>query len=361
MSLLAACRRTFFAVATVLLVSGCTNLPFYWQAARGQLDLLSRRVPVEEALADESLDEAVRGALQTAWEARRFAAGDLGLPDNKSYTTYADLERPYVVWNVFAAPEFSVYPKTWCFPFAGCVGYRGYFAEDNARREMEKLRDAGYDTYYGGVAAYSTLGRFADPIMNTMLQRNPTRTAALIFHELAHQKLYRPSDSTFSESFASFVEREGVRRWLDAREGGEDYAAYLDSLRYQREFSELVVAARARLAELYALDLEAADMRERKALEIERLRTDYASLKASWDGYEGYDGWFRRDLNNAHLATVSTYHRWVPAFRQLLHETDGDLDVFYARAQALADLDDASLEAAMSDLLAADEAGPGRR
>ncbi len=304
-------RRAAACCALVLLCSGCSNLGFYWQAARGQLDLMSRRVPVEEVLADESVSEELRDSLRVAFEARRFASSELSLPDNDSYRTYAELERSHVVWNVFAAPEFSVQPKTWCFPFAGCVAYRGYFREENAIREADKLRREGYDTYYGGVAAYSTLGRFADPIMSTMLQRDRVRTVALIFHELAHQQVYRPSDSAFSESFASFVEREGVRRWLDAQARGDEFDRYLRSLRYQREFSELVVTARERLAGIYASEVADAVKRERKAAALVRLRDDYAQVKRRWGGYAGYDSWFSRDLNNAHLATVSTYHRWV--------------------------------------------------
>lgn len=322
------------------LLGGCSSAAFYLQAACGQLDILTRRVPIEEALADDNLPDEVRSRLATAYAARRFAAANLALPDNDSYQTYADVERPYVLWNVFAAPEFSVEPRTWCFPFAGCVGYRGYFAEDAARAEVKRLQRKGFDAYHGGVGAYSTLGRFDDPILSTMLAGDEIRTVSVIFHELAHQVVYRPSDTPFSESFASFVEREGVRRYLAAQEQDGDYASYALGLDYQEQFAQLIRRARDGLARLYAQPLAAADMRARKAAALDQLRRDYAVLRQSWGGFDGYDPWFDRELNNAHLASVNSYTQWVGAFGQLLREAGGDLSTFYTQVQALAKADD---------------------
>ncbi|MEO1575104.1 MAG: aminopeptidase, partial [Pseudomonadota bacterium] len=210
-------RRALFVLGTLLLaltlvsaLGGCARTAFYWQAARGQWALVRDREPVDEVLAGDSLAPALRAKLELAYDARQFAAAELGLPDNKSYQTYVQLDRPHVLWNVIAAPEFSVDPKVFCFPFAGCVSYRGFFKEAAAQRETERLQNEGYDAFYGGVGAYSTLGRFADPILSSMLNRSDAEVVAVMFHELAHQVVYRPSDSPFSESFASFVEREGV-------------------------------------------------------------------------------------------------------------------------------------------------------
>lgn len=338
------------ALLLLPLLGGCASAKFYWQAACGQLELLSRRVPVDEVLADESVPETVRTRLAAAHDARQFAARELALPDNDSYQTYADLERPYALWNVFAAPEFSVEPETWCFPFAGCVAYRGYFREAHAGGEVARLQRRGLDAYYAGVGAYSTLGRFADPILNTMLAGDELRTVATIFHELAHQIVYRPSDAPFSESFASFVEREGVRRYLAARDRDSDYARYERSIEYQEAFAALVVGAREGLAEVYARPQDEVAMRAAKTGAFAQLKADYEALKVRWGGYAGYDRWFARDLNNAHLVSVSTYNQWVAAFSQLLAEHDGDLPAFYAAVRTLAEEDDAGVVARLSAL-----------
>ena len=338
------------ALAIGVGLNGCTRAAFYLQAARGQLDLVSRRVPVEEALADTTIDAQLRERLRLAYDARQFAARSLALPDNKSYLTYVQLDRPYVLWNVIAAPQFSVEPLTWCFPFAGCVSYRGYFREQAARAETERLVADGYDAFYGGVGAYSTLGRFADSILSSMLGGDEVSTIAVIFHELAHQVVYRPSDSPFSESFASFVEREGVRRYLAARDRSADYASYVENLGRREEFAELVQTARAALAEVYGRTLDEASMRAAKEQAIAQLRLDYAALKQRWGGYAGYDGWFGRDLNNAHLASVSTYNQWVSAFDRWLADLDGDLPRFYAEVAALADADDDTVQSTLDAL-----------
>ena len=207
------------------------------QAARGQWALVRDREPVAEVLAGDALSPELRAKLELAYDARQYAARELGLPDNRSYETYVQLDRPHVLWNVIAAPEFSVHPKTFCFPFAGCVSYRGYFREAAAQKELKRLQDDGYDAFYGGVGAYSTLGRFADPILSSMLTRADVEVAAVLFHELAHQVVYRPSDSSFSESFASFVEREGVKRYLEARERSDDFARYTAALDRREDFA----------------------------------------------------------------------------------------------------------------------------
>ncbi|MFK7888248.1 MAG: aminopeptidase [Gammaproteobacteria bacterium] len=331
------------AAAGTLTLGGCARTAFYWQAARGQWELVREREPVAEVLAGDTLDPLLRERLALAFEARVFASESLGLPDNKSYRTYVQLDRPHVLWNVVAAPEFSVDPQTYCFPFAGCVSYRGFFREAAAREETERLQAEGLDAFYGGVGAYSTLGRFADPILSSMLSGDELSVIALIFHELAHQVVYRPSDSPFSESFATFVEREGLRRFLLDAGRSADYEKYLNAEARREDFAALVSSARDQLREVYAQSLGAEQKRERKRAAIDALRARYAKVKSSWGGYAGYDGWFSRELNNAHLATVSTYNQWVGAFGALLAEHDGDLPAFYAAVEALAKQDDAAV------------------
>ena len=212
--------RIWIPILVLAVVAGCQSLAYYTQAVGGHFDVLSRARPVSDWLADPATPPELRARLETARHIREFASKSLGLPDNGSYLSYASIDRPYVVWNVFAAPELSVEPKLECFPFAGCVSYRGFYSEDDARRHAERLREAGYDVYVGGVPAYSTLGWTDDPLLSTFIRYPDAQLARLVFHELAHQLVYVKNDTTFNESFAVTVEEEGVRRWLEAESPG---------------------------------------------------------------------------------------------------------------------------------------------
>ncbi|NNF16610.1 MAG: aminopeptidase [Gammaproteobacteria bacterium] len=336
----------------VLMLGGCSSLAYYTQAARGHFDLMSRRVPIDELLTTPEVAPTLKEKLSVALEARDFASANLALPDNKSYRTYADLERPFVLWNVFATPEFSVAAKQWCYWFVGCLSYRGYFSEDKARAVGTQLRANGYDVFVGGVAAYSTLGRFADPLLNTMVDREVLYIPEIMFHELAHQRVYRAGDSEFSESLASFVQQEGVLRWLEARNDTAGMAEYRLAISRERDFVNLLIGARSALQKLFASELEPAAMRAGKAAVFDQLQTDYRILKtAQWGGYTGYDRWFDRKLNNAHLATISTYHRLIPAFRVVLDDVGGDMEVFFQRCAQLAKLNDETLRKRLDALL----------
>ncbi|HEY8519399.1 MAG TPA: aminopeptidase [Gammaproteobacteria bacterium] len=327
--LLAACA----AMATA--VSGCA-LPFYWQAVGGQLELLRKRTPIDRLLADPNLDPELRAQLESVAEIRTFAVEALGLPDNDSYTTYADLGRPYVVWNVVATEEFSVQPVRWCFPIAGCVAYRGFFEREKAERFRARLERRGYDTYAGGASAYSTLGYFDDPVLNTMIGGGPVNVASLLFHELAHQRLYVKSDSAFSEAFATVVEEYGTELWLRERGDLDGLEQYKRRLRHRADFADLVTRQQARLQEIYASDLTDEQKREAKRLAFEKMREEYAALKQEWGGATDYDAWFAQPLNNATLASVATYRRWLPGLRWQLEEQG--LMAFYASAEQLAEL-----------------------
>lgn len=327
------------AAAAVLLagLGACSNVGYYAQSVSGQLDVWRRCRPIEGLLEDPQAPDDLKGRLADVLALREFATRELHLPDNGSYRKYADLGRPYVLWNVFAAPEFSTELKTWCFPFAGCVRYRGYFSRDQAERFADGLRKEGYDVYVGGVPAYSTLGWFKDPVLNTFLGYSKPRLAEFLFHELAHQELYVKGDTEFNESFATAVAREGVRRWLAAT-GSADPSDVEKVERRREQWVALVLAYRRRLEALYASGASDSDKREEKAHILESLREGYLRLKKSWDGYDGYDRWFARDLNNAKLGSVAAYTRLVPAFQRLLAEEKGDLARFYEEARALGNL-----------------------
>jgi predicted aminopeptidase len=276
-------------------------------------------------MARPETDESLRRRLDYANRARDFAMTDLGLPDNGSYRSYADLGRPYATWNLFAAPEFSVEPRRWCFPIAGCVTYRGYFDERRAARAAARLARRGFDVHVGPAIAYSTLGHLRDPLLNTMLSHGDRELAALIFHELAHQAVYAPGDSDFSEAFATVVEIEGLRRWLAAGAGGGTIADFVRARRRQEAVADAMIESRARLAAIYAGAADEEAMRAVKAAELGRLRETLAAAGLAHAGV----------LNNARLAAAAAYHRCVPALTAELARLGNDLPAFYSAMEPL--------------------------
>ncbi|MBV8031512.1 MAG: aminopeptidase [Betaproteobacteria bacterium] len=314
--------RFAFLLLLLPFIAGCETLGYYSQAIGGQLGILSAARPVDAWLADPSTPEPLRAKLRTSQQIRDFASRELGLPDNASYRSYADLHRPYAVWNVFAAPEFSTEPRQECFPITGCVAYRGFFSEEAARRHAEDLRARGYDVYVGGVAAYSTLGWFNDPLLSTFIGAPDAQLARLIFHELAHQLVYAPSDTTFNESFAVTVEEAGVRRWLSAQGRLEDLKAFEALQDRRRVLAERVKATREQLAAVYVQALPEDEKRKRKAEEYARLRAQYPGIVPE-------------QPNNAFLASVALYNELVPQLEALLRES-GSLPAFYDKAREIA-------------------------
>jgi predicted aminopeptidase len=344
-------RRLLLFAALAPLVCGCGTARYYSQAVTGHLDLMRRASPIEEQIARDAYPAALKARLQTVLRIREFAGRELGLPDNGSYKSYADLGRQYVAWNVFAAPEFSIEPVRYCFPFAGCVGYRGYFAEADAQAESAALRARGYDAHVGGVPAYSTLGWFDDPVLSTFIHYPDAELARLMFHELAHQLLYVKNDTRFNESFATTVEQAGVERWL-AQDGSERERATHDrSQRMKREFVGLILKYRGILEEYYRRDLPLEEKRLGKAQRFAEMEREYAELKLAWGGFAGYDRWFSAKPNNATLASVALYTELVPALRALLAREGSDLPRFYAAAKKLAKLSQEEREARLDSLL----------
>jgi predicted aminopeptidase len=340
--------RVLFPGVLFLLLNGCTSISYYSQLASGQMQLLRAREPVSSVIADPARDQKLRIHLEQSQKARTFASRQLHLPDNQSYRLYADIGRPFVVWNVFVTPEFSLKPVNHCFPIAGCVAYRGYYSQSAARGEAALQRLQGMDVSIGGVEAYSTLGWFNDPIISSMMGWGDERLATLIFHELAHQRVYVKDDTEFNESFATFVEQEGTRQWRAYRHLPPDNYA---QARQRDQFTELVLETRARLEKLYALPLPTKQMRQRKAAEFERLRSEYRQLRDSqWAGDKRYDAWIHAPMNNARLLPFGLYDQWVPAFDALFHQVDGDWPRFYAAAEKLGGLPTDERKAALKTL-----------
>ncbi len=333
-----------------LLLAACNSVAYYGQAISGQMQLLILRQPISKLIEEPATSSTLRQRLQSVANMRAFASRELALPDNPSYTSYVDLKRPYVIWNVFAAPEFSLAPKQWCYPIAGCVSYRGYFSEVRARTYAAKLHRKGFDTEVAGISAYSTLGWFSDPLLNTMLSRSETQLAGTLFHELAHQQLYAKNDTRFNESFAVTVELEGIRRWLQDQGKVNQFRDYLQSLKRKRQFIALVQGAHAKLEKLYVQDRSETEKRTAKAAIFQQLKTDYRQLKKGWNNYRGYDAWFNRKLTNASLVPISSYYDYVPAFQALLRRSRNNLAAFYRAARRIAEQTPADRKATLMQL-----------
>ena len=316
---------------------GCSSLRYYAQAVSGHTKLLLQRKSVEEAIERADLDPNFRQKLSLTRTIRAFA-GEAGLDTGDAYTTYVETGQPYVVWNVFAAPEFSGSMKQFCFPIVGCAAYKGYFKKDDAVLAAADLSAQGYDVYVGGVAAYSTLGWFSDPILDSFLIRTDSQLAALIFHELAHRELYVKGDSQFNESFATTVERFLLEKWLRAEHRLDELNEYESARQRQTQVLDLVREARSNLTHVYNANTSLDEKRKGKAREIEALRSRYRQIRENWQGHDDYHEWMTTDLNNAKPGTLSTYHDWVDSFDVLLAEENHHIPAFIKKAKTLASL-----------------------
>ena len=342
-----------------LFLTGCESLGYYSQLLEGQWSVWSQRQAIDSLLKDSSLEPSLKARLHKVKVIRQYAVDALFLPDNDSYRYFSDLKRPFVVWNVFATEEFSVEGKRWCFPVAGCVSYRGYFTEEAAKNYAHSLEGEGYDTYVAGIKAYSTLGWFGDPVLNTFLYQDEVHLAGLIFHELAHQLLYVAGDTEFNESFATTVEMIGISRWLQHRDTirTDDRATNLSERlnsqkireKYTRDqaihqdFVTMILATRGRLEALYRgegrTESSIPKLREEKRnILVQLLVDDYPDFKARWGNYTQYDQWFlgstsSSSLNNAKLSTVYSYQKWVPAFQVILASCENRLNCFYSEVE----------------------------
>ena len=346
-------RKWAIAIALILIVvavSGCQTLSFYGQAIKGQYQLMAYRQTVEKLVADSRTPARLKSQLELLQKLRSFADKELKLPVDGHYAKYADVHQPFVVWNVEAAPEFSMEPKTWWYPVVGSLAYRGYFSERHATNYGASLRHKGYDVFVGGVEAYSTLGWFKDPVLNTFIFNPEPDLAETVFHELGHQRVFARSDTDFNEAFATTVGEEGARRWLRAKGNKTAHDNYLGQLRRTRQFVGLSMRTRQRLEALYGderteegkinatkkkRDVPPAQLRQEKQRILDQLQQDYADLKKQWAGDTGYDAWFARQVNNAQLNSVAAYYDLVPGFEHLLESNGGDLDKFYAAAERL--------------------------
>ncbi|PLX77017.1 MAG: aminopeptidase, partial [Desulfuromonas sp.] len=333
-------------------VAACSDFGYYSQGIGGHLSMMAKRQSIEKIVVDPSNPERLRHELQLVLDIRSFAETDLAMPVGESFSTYADIRRSYAVWNVVAAPAYSLAPKEWCFPFTGCLPYRGYFSRDRAELFADSLRQRGLDVYTYGVPAYSTLGWFNDPVLNTFVDYPEWALAGLIFHEMAHQMVYAESDGDFNEAFASAVEGEGVKRWLNDNRSLEEQKEYALFQQRQGDFLDLVASTREELLDCFdgRMNGSSAEREECKQHAFSGMRKAHRELKQEWGGYSGYDDWFAGGLNNARFLSSHTYRFHLDAFAELLRRNGNDLPAFYRAAQRLAALPSVERQVALADL-----------
>lgn len=340
--------RWLAAVIAASAVTGCTSISYYAQSLEGHVKIMAARENVGKLIHNPATPEPLRAKLTSASAIRRFATDELALPENNSYRSYVDIGREAVTWAVFAAPQYSLTPRTWCFPVFGCVPYRGYFDRKSAAESADELHGEGMDVYITGVTAYSTLGWSSDPLLSTMLRQDDTYLASLVFHELAHQRVYVNDDSAFNEAFAVAVETTGVRKWLRAVGDLAGLRRYEADRKRRADFLRLLAKTRDELQQVYENPRPPEQMAAAKAATIEKLRMRYRHMRdRGWAGYRGYDAWFDAPINNAKLAATAVYGEQVPAFLRLFDLCSGDYPRFYASVQRIGGLPKSSRAAAL--------------
>ncbi len=326
--------RLLFALLLLILPS-CSTIKFYAGGMAGQFDILTQHRPVEAVIKDPATTTTLRQRLQLTVEMRRFASETLGLPAAQVYDHYRDLQRPHVTWVVFAAPEFSTEPKTWSYPVLGKLEYRGFFNEPDARKLVAQLKHEGLDTAMGGVDAYSTLGYFRDPLLNTFILDPEPELAELLFHELTHRKLFLSGDTEFNEAFATATGQAGAKRWLRSQGKLKELAAYEKALQQQAVFTNEVLQTRAELKKLYASKRSVSSMREEKQRLLTSLKTRVISMP-ELASQKGYTNWVNQPINNARISAISAYELLSPAFTHLLEvECQGDFPTFFTQVHSM--------------------------
>ena len=318
----------------LLSISACSTLGYYAQSAKGHLELIQKQRPIPQLLNDPKLSPQRKKTLNLVQEIRQFAHERLKLPNNGSYTKFAELHRPAVTWNLVLTPRYSIVPAQWCFPLIGCIAYKGYFSKSRALREVTKFSQLPYDLYLAPSTAYSTLGWFKDPVVSPMLDQGIIITAETIFHELAHQQVYHKSDSDFNEAFATAVGQAGTRLWL-AEKHPENLAAYNNYLRKQQQFTQLLLDTIQELDQFYQSEQTPQNYALGKQQRIQKLKSNYQKLKQSWQGDTRYDAWFDKPINNARLALLGVYYQSVPHFAKQLQRHNYNFKAFYQEMNRL--------------------------
>ena len=330
--------KNIVLLTLVFMISGCTSLNYYTQSVQGQFEVIQKRQNISKLLDENNISDALRNKLNTVLVLREFSIRQLSLPDNDSYLSYSDLERNYVIWNIFATEEFSLDPMKWCYLIVGCLNYRGYFSESDARQHATELEKQGNDVYLGGVSAYSTLGWFDDPVLNTMLRWSDIRLATVMFHELAHQQLYIKNDTEFNEAYADAVAYIGVTKWLAQSPDKGLLKEYEQSQHQEKQFIRLVMKYKSLLSDGYQSTENEDVKREQKKELLQQMTSEFNNISQAWTT-NGYQKWFSEGINNAKLAAIVTYRKYVPSFIEIYEKLDKDLTRFYSLSKFLSRCD----------------------
>lgn len=356
--------RHLISIPLLLLLCGCADFGYYWHSTRGHLAVMEQRVYIEDLLEDPQTTAELRERLLLVKDIRRFSVERLALPENASYLRYVELDRPYLIQNLFAAPEFSTRLHRWCYPVIGCASYRGYFDEERLTAYVEELEASGLEIYIGKVPAYSTLGWFDDPVLSSFINWPDYRLAGLLFHELTHQQIYIDDDTTFNESLASAVQMVGTELWLQYRGQQDELESLSRWFRYRAEVIELIESTRARLNKIYETDNSDADKRQAKAEEFAQARAAHRVIASKHGVTGGFSGWFAGELNNAKVGSVAAYNAQMPAFINMLRAHELDFAAFYKYVEAVAALEKPARDRCLQDWerqFAHSEACPGNR
>ena len=330
--------RVLLLLLLLPLLTSCANLGYYWHTAKGHMAIMDKRVVINDLLTDPELDPTLKQRLELVKKIRRFAIDRLALPESGSYTVYVQLDRPYALQNLFAAPEFSTRLLSWCYPFAGCTNYRGFYEQQRLDDFVKTLKVDNNDVHIGNVPAYSTLGWFDDPVLSSFIDWPDHRLAGLLFHELTHQRIYIDDDSKFNESLATAVQQAGIRLWLSRHQQTEVLEKFDRSLKYRRDVVLLIESARNQLSELYSSDLSDESKRQGKQETFTRIRQQYQDISIKHNYRDGFARWFKAELNNAKLGSVSTYNALIPAFVSMIEAHDNDFERFFDYAEKIGDM-----------------------
>ena len=339
--------RTFFLLTFLLLLGACSELGYYWQTTNGHMVLMNKRVDIEVMLEDPELEPKLRQRLLLVRAIRLFSVEALSLPESPSYSKYVQLDRPYVLQNLFAAPEFSTSLHVWCYPIAGCAGYRGYYDENLLAEYAGQLKAQNFDTHISNVPAYSTLGWFDDPVLSSFIYWPDYRLAGLLFHELTHQRIFVKNDTQFNESLAVAVQQAGTGLWLRSSHRSSQQEEFKRWIEYQQEVIELIEATRARLAELYRGGTSATTKRDQKRVIFADARQSYSRLALRLNYRGGYENWFAGELNNAKLGSVAAYYAHIPAFLAILKARNFDFSAFFDTVEVISEMDKTERDACL--------------
>jgi len=329
----------FFCFTFILLLSACSDLGYYWDMTRGHLALMNKRVDIDDMLKQPDIGADLKQRLLLVKQIRAFSVDQLALPESASYSSYVQLDRPYVLQNLFAASEFSTQLHSWCYPIAGCAGYRGYYHEERLNEYVEQLKTQGFDTHIGYVPAYSTLGWFDDPVLSSFIDWPDYRLAGLLFHELAHQRLFIDDDTQFNESFAVAVQLAGTELWLKSvgkESQMDEFKRWID---YRHRVVSLIVQTREKLSQLYKTESDDAIKRKNKQAIFAASRASYSVIAENMNYKGGFKNWFAGELNNAKIGSVSAYNTHAPAFLAMISALDYDFAAFFEMAHKIGAMD----------------------